>query len=156
MTQTERQKLISWEEKELLRWSKKHHHHFSSSRSVLRKRCSENMQQVYKRTPLPKSDFNKVARNFIEIALRHGCSPVKLLYIFRTPSLNNISERLLLYIVTHVAQLNFYLLIPCSAESVIFLTPDVKSHNRPYIKGHRYLNIPAAESCRFVIVCMTF
>ena len=94
--------------------------------------------------------------NIIEIALRHGCSPVKLLYIFRTPSLNNISERLLLYIVTHVAQLNFYLLIPCSAESVIFLTPDVKSHNRPYIKGHRYLNIPAAESCRFVIVCMTF
>ena len=31
--------------------------------------------------------FNKVAlhSNFIEIALRHGCSPVNLLHNFRTP-----------------------------------------------------------------------
>ena len=28
---------------------------------VLRKRCSENMQQIYRRTPMPKCDFNKVA-----------------------------------------------------------------------------------------------
>ena len=28
---------------------------------VLRKRCSENMQQIYKRKPLPKCDSNKVA-----------------------------------------------------------------------------------------------
>ena len=34
---------------------------------------------------MPKCDFNKVARNVIEIALRHGCSPVNLLHIFRTP-----------------------------------------------------------------------
>ena len=25
------------------------------------KRCSENMQQIYRRTPMPKCDFNKVA-----------------------------------------------------------------------------------------------
>ena len=31
------------------------------SRGVLRKRCYENMQQIYKRTPMPKCDFNKVA-----------------------------------------------------------------------------------------------
>ena len=30
-------------------------------RGVLRKRCSENMQQIY-RTPIPKCDFNKVAK----------------------------------------------------------------------------------------------
>ena len=30
-------------------------------RGVLRKRCSENMQQNYRRTPTPKCDFNKVA-----------------------------------------------------------------------------------------------
>ena len=30
------------------------------SRSDLRKRCSENMQQFYGRPPLPKCDFNKV------------------------------------------------------------------------------------------------
>ena len=28
---------------------------------------------------MPKCDFNKFARNFIEIALRHGCSAVNLL-----------------------------------------------------------------------------
>ena len=34
--------------------------------------------------------------NFIEIALPHGCSPVNLLYIFRTPFSKNNSGRLLL------------------------------------------------------------
>ena len=32
------------------------------SRSVLIKRCSENMQQIYRRTPMPKCDFNKAAK----------------------------------------------------------------------------------------------
>ena len=32
-----------------------------SLRGVPRKRCSENMQQIYRRTPMPKCDFNKVA-----------------------------------------------------------------------------------------------
>ena len=30
------------------------------SRGVLRKRCSENMQQIYRRTPMPKCDFNNI------------------------------------------------------------------------------------------------
>ena len=30
-------------------------------RGVLKKRCSENMQQIYRRTPMPKCNFNKVA-----------------------------------------------------------------------------------------------
>ena len=38
---------------------------------------------------MPKCDFNKVALqllfNFIEVALWHGCFPVNLLHIFRTP-----------------------------------------------------------------------
>ena len=40
---------------------------------------------------MPKCDFNKVASNFTEIALRHGCSPVNLLYIFRTSFPRNTS-----------------------------------------------------------------
>ena len=31
------------------------------SRGVLKKRCSENMLQIYWRTPIPKCDFNKVS-----------------------------------------------------------------------------------------------
>ena len=48
-----------------------------------------------------KCDFNKVALlcNFIEIALRHGCSPVNLLHIFRIPFPKNTSGRLLLIIL---------------------------------------------------------
>ena len=30
------------------------------SRGVFRKKCAENMQQLYRRTPMPKCDFNKV------------------------------------------------------------------------------------------------
>ena len=42
---------------------------------------------------MPKCDFNKVA---IEITLRHECSPVNLLHIFRTPFPKNTSGGLLL------------------------------------------------------------
>ena len=31
---------------------------------VLKKKCSENIPQIYKRTPMPKCDFNKVAKQF--------------------------------------------------------------------------------------------
>ena len=31
---------------------------------VLRKSCSEIMQQIYRRTQMPKCDFNKVALHF--------------------------------------------------------------------------------------------
>ena len=64
-------------------------------RGVLSTSCSENMQQIYKRTPMPKCDFNKVACNFIEITLQHGSSPVKLLHIFRIAFPKNTSGRLL-------------------------------------------------------------
>ena len=33
-------------------------------RDVRKKRCSENMQQIYRRTPMPKCDFIKVALQF--------------------------------------------------------------------------------------------
>ena len=67
--------------------------------SVLIKRCSKNMQQIYWRTPMPKRDFNKVASNFIEITSRHGCSPVNLVHIFRMPFPKNTSGGLLLNII---------------------------------------------------------
>ena len=62
------------------------------SRGVLIKRCSEYMQQIYRRTHMPKCD------NFIEITLRHGCSPVNLLHIFRTPFYKNAYGGLVLSI----------------------------------------------------------
>ena len=55
-------------------------------RDDLTKRRSENMQRIYRRKPMPKC----------KITLRHGCSPVNLLRIFRTPFPKNTSEGLLL------------------------------------------------------------
>ena len=58
------------------------------SRGVLIKRCSKNMQEIHRRTPLPKCDFNKVGLqlfcNFIEVT-------------FRTLFSKNISGGLLLF-----------------------------------------------------------
>ena len=58
-------------------------------RGVLRKTCCKNMQQIYRKAPMSKC----------EIVLRHGFSPVNLLHIFRIPSPQNISGRLLLIFV---------------------------------------------------------
>ena len=55
-----------------------------SSRGVPRKKCSENMHQIYRRRPMPKCDF------------RHWCSPANLMHIFRTPFPRNTSGQLLL------------------------------------------------------------
>ena len=67
--------------------------HMQPSRGVLKKRCSKNMQEIYRRTPMPKCYFDKVALldNFIEITLWVGSSPVNLLNIFWPPLLKNTS-----------------------------------------------------------------
>ena len=44
----------------------------------------------------------KLQSNFIEITLRHGCCPVNLLHIFRTPFPKNTSGWLLLAMVFFV------------------------------------------------------
>ena len=67
------------------------------SRGVLRKRCSETKQQIYRRNPCRSVLSIKLLRNFIEIAVRHGCSPVNLLHIFRIPFPMNTSGWLLLH-----------------------------------------------------------
>ena len=45
---------------------------------------------------MSKCDLNKVASNFVEITLRHGCSSTNLLHIFRAPFYKNTSGGLLL------------------------------------------------------------
>ena len=59
------------------------------SSGVLRKRCSEDMTQIYKRMPMPKCDFNKVAKQL-----------VNLLHTFRTPFPKSTSGGLLLLVIS--------------------------------------------------------
>ena len=58
--------------------------------------------------------------NFIEITLRHVCSPVNLLYIFRTPFLKNTSGWLLLIFWT-INVMNFLYTLSISCRSQMFL-----------------------------------
>ena len=53
------------------------------SRGVLRTRCSENMQQIYRKEHPYRSTISiKLLCNFIEIALWHGRSPSNLLQLW--------------------------------------------------------------------------
>ena len=65
-----------------------------SSRRVLRKKFSENMQQLYRRRRMPKCD--------IEISLQHACCPVNLLHIFRKPFYKNTFGWLLLSVALYI------------------------------------------------------
>ena len=49
-------------------------------RDFLRKRCSENMQQICKRTPMSKCGFNKVAFQFCQYHCGHVIHEVKFLH----------------------------------------------------------------------------
>ena len=42
-------------------------------RGVLRKKCSENIQQIYRRTPMPKCDFNKLSEHVFIRTLLEDC-----------------------------------------------------------------------------------
>ena len=74
--------------------------------AVLRKRYSENMQQINRRTPCRSVISIKLFCNFIEIALRHGCFPVNLLHIFRKPFPKNTSGWLLQNLALRMVQIS--------------------------------------------------
>ena len=70
------------------------------SRRVLKKRCSENMQQMYRKTPMPECDFKKVVLHaFYAINLnvligntRKSYSILKSLYFYRGKQVSNFPE----------------------------------------------------------------
>ena len=71
---------------------------FRSSRleMFLRKGVLKTCNKFTGKQPCRSVISMKLQSNFIEITLRHGCSPLNLLHIFRTPFLKNTSGRLLL------------------------------------------------------------
>ena len=67
------------------------------TRGVHKKRCSENMYLIYRRTPMSKCDFNKVARQLYwnhTLAWIFSCN---LLHIFSTSFSKKTSEWLFQY-----------------------------------------------------------
>ena len=49
-------KILAFGTFDLCKWQKQ------PPRDVPKKRCSENMEQIYRRTPMPKCDFDKVSK----------------------------------------------------------------------------------------------
>ena len=69
------------------------------SRGALKKRCSEISSKSTGEHPCRSAILIKLQSNFIEISLQHGCSPLNLLHIFRTPLPKNTCGWLLLNVI---------------------------------------------------------
>ena len=90
------------------------------------------MQQIYRKTSMSKCDFNKVALQLFEITLRHGCSPVNLLHIFRTPFLKNTSGWMLLDVKTFSVN-------PKKVRFLSFSYDVISLWNMLFMDGHWYI-----------------
>ena len=66
------------------------------STGALRKRCPENMLQIYRRTLMSKCDSIKLTSNVIEITLWRRCFPINLQHVFRINFYKNTYGGLLL------------------------------------------------------------
>ena len=71
----------------------------------------------------------KLQSNFIEIALRHGCSPVNLLHIFKILFLKNTSGQLLLA-WSYSKTINFELIHSNSSLFLIIVQLNFGCHHR--------------------------
>ena len=83
------------------------------SRGALRKRCSEQIQQIYRREHPSQSVISiKFLCNFIEITIWHGCFPVNLLYMFRIPaSSENVHSSIIFWFKNLLFFIDFTLLL---------------------------------------------
>ena len=116
---------------------------------------------------MPKCDFNKIALlcNFIEITLRHGCSPLHLLHIFRTPFSKNTSGRLLLNDVCRFSDMhqctfnlrNFFVSSPFRLEIlnnmciVVICCPFCFEINHSFlIKLFFYITKKSEQKCKYL------
>ena len=69
----------------------------SSETGVLKKRCSDNTQQIYRRTPMPKCDFKKVAKQLCLVRTSAWVFSCNFTAYFQNTFPRNISGWLLLY-----------------------------------------------------------
>ena len=78
-----------------------------ASRGVLKKRCSENMHQIYRGTPMPKCDFNKIALQLYWNRTSGWMFSCNLLHIFRILFLKNTCGWLLLNFLSPKVSIKF-------------------------------------------------
>ena len=107
------------------------------SRGVQRKRRSENMQQIYRRTPMAECNF------YIEIAISHGCSPGNLLQICRI-----FAQHLSLKILLHGCfwYIDLILSLPLLHSSNFITLPLIVTKNANKVKYWHVFHILAIAS----------
>ena len=88
-----------------------------------------------KEHPCRSEISKKLLCKFLEIALRHGCSPVTLLHIFRAPFLKNTSGWLLLKSI----------MVVCLVHYCIKLYSDILQQNELVIEIIRYMKVLASS-----------
>ena len=77
------------------------------SSGFLKKRCSENMQQIYRGTSMPKCDFNKVAEQHLWIAVsEYWCLKGKLQKWNKRKFIN--IQTYYYFLFRHVRKVEFY------------------------------------------------
>ena len=89
--------------------------------------------------------------NFIEITLRHGCSPVNLLHIFRIPFLKNTSGELLLEIKMIESDAQGLVQLKEKLRATSQVLPRIKSSTGTFLRSnttHLYPNSASNSSPR--------
>ena len=120
------------------------------SRGVLRKRCSENMQQIYRRTPMPKCNFNKVSLEYWNRTSAWVFSCKFAVYIQNT-CLKNTSGWLLLNMI-HTICLLIHVFHNDAIYSTEYYDPQYQSLWRSTKKVHAKL--PSSRA--FIITLVRF
>ena len=113
---------------------------FSCVWSLCRRKRSECLflkicNKFTKEHPCRSEISKKLLCKFLEIALRHGCSPVTLLHIFRAPFLKNTSGWLLLKSI----------MVLCLVHYCIKLYSDILQQNELVIEIIRYMKVLASS-----------
>ena len=113
---------------------------FSCVWSLCRRKRSECLflkicNKFTKEHPCRIEISKKLLCKFLEIALRHGCSPVTLLHIFRAPFLKNTSGWLLLKSI----------MVVCLVHYCIKLYSDILQQNELVIEIIRYMKVLASS-----------
>ena len=113
---------------------------FSCVWSLFRRKRSECLflkicNKSTKEHPCRSEISKKLLCKFLEIALRHGCSPVTLLHILRAPFLKNTSGWLLLKSI----------MVVCLVRYCIKLNSDILQQNELVIEIIRYMKVLASS-----------
>ena len=121
-------KIDSWEKISIFFFVQK-----QPSIGVLTKRCSENMQQVYRRTPMLKCYFNNVAKQLYWNPTLAWVFPVNLLNNFGIPFSKPLMEDCFSSLYAHTQPTKVESGQPYGTKPKVFLPSLILTHERDQI-----------------------